>query len=281
MLSYRHAFHAGNHADVLKHVVFVRLLRALTRKEKPLYVIDTHAGAGRYPLDRGYAGKNAEYKNGIARLWGRDDLSDMLADYVAQVEAVNLDGVLRNYPGSPQIAAQLLREQDRLRLFELHPTDSRALRAHFAGAGRRISVVAGDGFAALKSMLPPPSRRGLVLIDPAYEVKSDYRDVLATVRDALERFQTGTYAVWYPHLQKREADALPPKLRRLATGDWLDISLDIARPAPDGLGLHGSGLFVFNPPWKLEAELRAVLPTLLSLLARDSDARFDIQSVQT
>jgi len=120
-----------------------------------------------------------------------------------------------------------------------------------------------------------------VLIDPAYEVKSDYRDVVRAMRDALERFQTGTYAVWYPHLQKREADELPAKLRRLATGDWLDVSLDIAHPAPGGLGLHGSGLFVFNPPWKLEAELRSVLPTLMKLLARDPDARFDVQSRQT
>ena len=221
MLSYRHGFHAGNHADVLKHVVLVQLLRQLTKKDKPLWVIDTHAGAGSYSLEQGFAAKKSEFADGIGRLWTRRDLPPALADYVDQVRAVNPDGALRVYPGSPQIALQVTRAQDRLRLFELHGTESRALQEHFAGAGRRVAVVAGDGFKGLKAVLPPPSRRGLVLIDPSYEVAEDYRAVRAAMRDALERFATGTYAVWYPQLQRRESESLPARIaahrdRRLA-----------------------------------------------------------------
>ncbi len=173
MLSYRHGFHAGNHADVLKHVALVALLRILTRKDKPLLVLDTHAGAGMYSLEQGFAVKNAEFRNGIALLWGRDDLPAPVADYLDQVRAVNSDGVLRHYPGSPRVALGMLRPQDRLRLFELHSTEVQVLAQQFARDGRRVSVTAGDGFAGLKAVLPPPSRRGLVLIDPSYELASD------------------------------------------------------------------------------------------------------------
>ena len=281
MLSYRHGFHAGNHADVLKHVVLVQLLRQLTTKDKPLWVIDTHAGAGSYSLEHGYAARNAESGNGIGRLWSRHDLPAALADYVDQVRQVNPDGALRVYPGSPQIALQLMRAQDRLRLFELHTTESRALQAHFAGAGRRVAVVAGDGFAGLKAVLPPPSRRGLALIDPSYEVIADYRAVRAAIRDALERFATGTYAVWYPQLQRRESDSLPGELQRIAPGDWLHVWLRVKAPAAGGFGLHGSGLFVFNPPWNLETALRAVMPTLVDALGDDRQAAFGLAFRQT
>jgi len=281
MLSYRHGFHAGNHADVLKHVVLTQLLRQLTKKDKPLWVIDTHAGAGSYSLEQGFAARNAEFTNGIGRLWSRRDLPALLADYVLQVRAANPDGALRVYPGSPQIALQLTRAQDRLRLFELHTTESRVLQEHFAGAGRRVAVVAGDGFAGLKAVLPPPSRRGLVLIDPSYEVVADYRAVRAAVRDALERFATGTYAVWYPQLQRRESEALPEELHRIAAGDWLHVWLRVKAPAADGFGLHGSGLFLFNPPWNLEAALRAVMPTLVDALGQDPQAAFGLTFRQT
>jgi 23S rRNA (adenine2030-N6)-methyltransferase len=281
MLSYRHAFHAGNHADVLKHLVFAQLLLHLTKKDKPLWVVDTHAGAGRYALDTGYAAKNAEYESGIGRLWTRTDLPPALANYVAQVRAINPDGALRWYPGSPQLALQLTRPHDRLRLFELHSTDSAALAEYFHGAGKRVGVVAGDGFAGLKSVLPPPSRRGLVLIDPSYELVSDYRAVAQAIRDALARFATGTYAVWYPQVQRREAQALPEVLRRAATGDWLHVSLSVKAPQADGFGLHGSGMFVFNPTWQLEAVLRSAMPVLKSLLGQDASAAFELQFRQT
>jgi 23S rRNA (adenine2030-N6)-methyltransferase len=281
MLSYRHGFHAGNHADVLKHVVLVQLLRQLTKKDKPLWVIDTHAGAATHSLEQGFAVKHAEFRNGIGRLWPRRDLPAALADYVDQVRQVNPDGALRVYPGSPQIALQLTRTQDRLRLFELHTTESRALQEHFAGAGRRVAVVAGDGFNGLKSVLPPPSRRGLALIDPSYELVSDYRAVRAAIRDALERFATGTYAVWYPQLQRRESENLPAELQRLATGDWLHVWLTVTAPAAGGFGLHGSGVFVFNPPWNLETDLRAAMPALADALAQDPQAAFGLTFRQT
>ena len=281
MLSYRHGFHAGNHADVLKHVVLVRLLRGLTRKEKPLLVVDTHAGAGSYSLEEGYATRNAEFANGIGRLWSRNDLPELVADYVAQARSVNPDGLLRRYPGSPQIAAQLLRSQDRLRLFELHSSDSRQLQDLFRDAGRRVSVTAGDGPAGLKAVIPPPSRRGLVLIDPSYEIVADYRSVVATMRDALQRFATGTYVVWYPRLARREAERLPDQLLRLAGSDWVKVALQVKAPAADGFGLHGSGLFVFNPPWRLAEDLRTAMPYLTEALAQDEDACFGLDFRQS
>ena len=195
MLSYRHAFHAGSHADVLKHFIEVQLLRYLAQKDKPFWYIDTHAGAGCYSLDSGYATQNAEYESGISRLWERDDLPASLADYVALVKSINPDGQLKLYPGSPLIALQLLREQDRMRVFELHPTDGEILRENLAGRGQ-VLMQAADGFGALKAMLPPPPRRALVLIDPAYEDKRDYQRVVATLREWLKRFAGGVYAVW-------------------------------------------------------------------------------------
>ena len=281
MLSYRHGFHAGNHADVLKHVVLLQLLRLLTQKERPLWVIDTHAGAGLYALNSRFAAKNAEYADGIGRLWNLDDLPEPLADYVAQVRACNPDGALRRYPGSPQLALQLLRPHDRLRLFELHPTEQSLLQDHFAAAGRQVQVSIGDGFAGLKAVLPPPSRRGVALIDPSYETRDDYAAVIAAVADALQRFATGTYAVWYPQLQRRESTRLPEKLRELAGGDWLHVALKVHAPRADGFGLHGSGLFVFNPPWKLDAALAPALPVLGKLLAQDASASCTMQSRQS
>jgi 23S rRNA (adenine2030-N6)-methyltransferase len=281
MLSYRHGFHAGNHADVLKHFVWAQLLLHLTKKDKPLWVIDTHAGAGWYSLEHGYAAKNAEFETGIARLWSRKGLPAPLDEYVEQVRAMNPDGALRNYPGSPQFALQMTREQDRLRFFELHPNESKALQEHFRGAGRRVAVIAADGLAGLKAVLPPPSRRGLVFIDPSYEQTSDYHAVLAAMRDALQRFATGTYAVWFPQVQRRESENLPDQLRRLAAGDWLNVSLTVMAPATGGFGLHGSGLFIFNPPWNLETSIRAAMPTLVQALGQDEQAAFDLQFQQT
>ncbi|MGE5621968.1 MAG: 23S rRNA (adenine(2030)-N(6))-methyltransferase RlmJ, partial [Bacillota bacterium] len=226
MLSYRHAFHAGNHADVLKHTVLIQLLRYLGQKDTAYMYIDTHAGAGMYELDTGYAAKSAEYETGIAKLWERTDLPPALAEYVQLVKGMNPSGKMRYYPGSPYCADRILREQDRVRLFELHPSDAKILEENFrkleahavaqgrrpAVRGKRVMIQKGDGFTGLKALLPPPSRRGLVLIDPPYEVKGDYRKVKDTLEDALKRFATGTYAVWYPVLQRMESRQLPDKL---------------------------------------------------------------------
>ena len=279
MLSYRHAFHAGNHADVLKHAVLVHLLRYLTQKDKPLWFVDTHAGAAIYALDEGYATKNAEYESGIARLWAREDLPQALADYVGQVRALNPDGALRRYPGSPQLALQLLRQQDRLRMFELHSTESKALQQYFRDDGPRALAYAGDGFAGLQAVLPPPSRRALVLIDPSYEDKDDYRHVLAALRDAHKRFAAGVYAVWYPQVQRRESRQFPEQLKQLQQKDWLHVTLTVKQPVAGGYGLHGSGMFILNPPWLLPQALDLAMPYLARVLAQDAAAGFKLESV--
>ncbi|NEX59861.1 23S rRNA (adenine(2030)-N(6))-methyltransferase RlmJ [Noviherbaspirillum galbum] len=288
MLSYRHAFHAGNHADVLKHMVFISLLRYLNQKDTAYMVIDTHAGAGAYQLDTGYAVKSGEARSGIVRLWDRKDLPEMVADYIEVVRGMNPDGKLRYYPGSPYCADKVLREQDRIRLFELHPSDYRLLDENFrklqeaggrsGGRGKRVMAQHEDGFNGLKSLLPPPSRRGLVLIDPPYEVKEDYRRVKTTLADALTRFPTGMYAVWYPVLQRMESRELPAKLKHLPCNQWLNVTLSVSGPTPDGFGLHSSGMFILNPPWTLEAQLREVMPWLVSALATDKEAGFTLQS---
>jgi 23S rRNA (adenine2030-N6)-methyltransferase len=171
----------------------------------------------------------------------------------------------------------MLRPADRLCLFELHTTECQLLQIHFHGAGRRVAVRAADGFAGLKALLPPPTRRGLVLIDPSYEDKADYRKVVGTMGDALQRFATGTYAVWYPQVQRQESQDLPGQLKKLAEGNWLHVSLTVKAAAQDGLGLHGSGLFVFNPPWKLEPELRSAMPLLVKLLGQDNRASYSLK----
>lgn len=278
MLSYRHAFHAGNHADVLKHFIELQLLQYLNRKDKAYWMIDTHAGAGLYALDQGYAAKNAEYADGIARLWQRDDLPVTLADYVAAVRVLNPDGALRVYPGSPWLAMQCLRQQDQLRLFELHPTDSSLLRQNFPETNRRVRIDAADGFSGLKSVLPPQPRRALVLIDPPYEDKQDYQRVSTVLRDALQRFETGTYAVWYPLLQRHESLLFAESLKRLPIQNWLNVSLTVHRPAADGFGMHGSGMFVINPPWTLPLLLRAVMPYLVEVLGQDGGALFKLEA---
>jgi 23S rRNA (adenine2030-N6)-methyltransferase len=277
MLSYRHAFHAGNHADVLKHFIEVQLLRYLVQKDKPFWYIDTHAGAGCYSLDSGYATQNAEYESGIALLWERDDFPAPLADYVALVKRINPDGQLKLYPGSPLVALELLREQDRMRLFELHPTDSEILQENFAGHGAQVLIQTADGFGALKALLPPPPRRALVLIDPPYEDKQDYQHVVSALREGLKRFASGVYAVWYPQLQRAEARQLPEQLKQLPVKSWLNVSLSVQAPGEDGFGMHGSGMFILNPPWLLYGVLQEVMPYLVKALGQDDEGGFVLE----
>ena len=277
MLSYRHAFHAGNHADVLKHLVLVQLTRYLAQKDKPFWYLDTHSGAGAYALDAAYAQKLAEYQGGIGRLWERRDLPPALADYVDLVRRLNPNQRLAVYPGSPYFALWTMRENDRLRLFELHSKDARLLQECFASAGKRVLVEAGDGFAGLKALLPPPPRRGVVLIDPSYEEKRDYERVVHALKDALTRFAGGTYALWYPQLTRLEAHELPQRLQRLPAKSWLHVALRVRSPSADGFGMHGSGMFVINPPWTLAATLAEVMPYLTDALALDSGAGFTLE----
>jgi 23S rRNA (adenine2030-N6)-methyltransferase len=289
MFSYRHAFHAGNHADVLKHFIQVQLHQYMNQKDTAYTYIDTHSGAGVYALDSAQAVKSGEFLGGIARLWERDDLPPALAEYVEVVSALNPSGKLRYYPGSPYVAEQVTRPEDRLRLFELHPSDikilvenMRKLEAHKAeqgqrARGRRILVDYADGFHGLKALLPPPSRRALVLIDPPYEVKLDYKHVRDALDEAVKRFPSGIYAVWYPVLQRMESREFADRLKRLPAKEWLHVTLTVATPGPDGTGLHSSGMFILNPPYTLEATLRETMPYLVKVLGQDSGATFRIE----
>ena len=273
MLAYRHAFHAGNHADVLKHVTLALVLRYMNGKDKPYRLVDTHAGAGGYSLEGPYAQKKGEFEQGIARLWTRDDLPEAVADYVALVRRFNPQGTLEQYPGSPAFAQMLLRAKDQLRLYELHPTDYRIL-ASYLGAAKGAEVHHADGFEGLKGQLPPSTRRAVVLIDPSYEGHGDYARVIATLRDALQRFAEGVYMVWYPQVQKLEAAQLPRRLEALAPKGWLHARLTVQRPDSQGFGLAGSGVFVINPPFTLHDQLAAVLPWLVEVLRQYDGANY-------
>lgn len=278
MLSYRHAFHAGNHADVLKHFVLVQLLEYFNQKDKPYWYIDTHAGAGCYALDEAFARKNAEFEEGVARLFGRKDVPSEVKSYLKVVRDLNNNsGKLRLYPGSPCCAAPLLRADDRMRLFELHPADCRLLQKTFEEHGSKAIVLEQDGFTGINAFLPPPTRRALVLIDPPYEVKTDYRTVVSMVKESLRRFPTGTYMVWYPRLHSMQSRELPEKLKRLPDTKWLHVSMDVHKPAEDGFGMHGSGLFIINPPWTLPATLKKVMPWLVEVLGQGEGASFKLE----
>src|SRR4051812_1326552 len=273
MFSYRHGFHAGNHADVLKHTLLIAVVKHLTQKPTALTVVDTHAGAGLYRLDDDFAGTSGEAADGILKL--RQSLegppAPLVQDYLDLVASFNKGGSLKVYPGSPFVTQALLRSEarDKLWLFELHPTDSKALAAHVAQleAGRMVSQQKADGFEGVKAHLPPPSRRGLVLIDPSYEIKSDYAKVIAAVQDGLKRFATGTYMVWYPVIPRPDAHELPRRLKTIsnqAGKPWLHATLNIGqspeRAAEPGEqarhGLTASGVFLVNPPHTLKPALQ-------------------------
>jgi len=311
MFSYRHAFHAGNHADVLKHTTLIATLKHLMLKDAGLTLIDTHAGAGLYRLDGDYSETGGEAREGIFKLMASLLPADAapapaakaavpltpapaLQDYLDLIASFNPSGRLRVYPGSPFVMHSLLRTEarDKLKLFELHPTDSKVLAGNIAQleAGRQIAVARQDGFEGLKSFLPPPNRRALVLIDPSYELKTDYLKVSTCIQDCLKRFATGTYLVWYPVIPRPEAHDLPRRLKTLAMQakrPWLHATLAIGAdetPTPLAVqvsahgvtepaerrrpGLRASGMFVINPPHTLKAALQAALPQVLGALGR-------------
>lgn len=286
MLSYRHAFHAGNHADVLKHTILVDVLDYMTQKDKPLWVIDTHAGAGLYALTTGYATKLAEYRDGIAKLMQTNNLPEPMQRYLECVRFANADGALSCYPGSPWIARHCVRNttaaRDKLFLFELHPTDHKSLEQNFADSKRQVKVEHSDGLAGLKALLPPQPRRALVLIDPAYELAGEYKDVTRALRDALVRFPSGTYVVWYPQLCKRDSINFPDRLKDVVPRgtSWLHTALSVRAPAPDGFGMHGSGMFIINPPYTLNANMKACLPAMVKHLGQDDGAKFVLEGQQ-
>lgn len=265
MLSYRHSFHAGNHADVLKHIVLMLIIENLQLKEKGFYYLDTHAGVGRYRLFGDEAEKTAEFEEGIARLWERNDLPPEVKRYVDQIKRLNYGGkALRYYAGSPLIAAQLLRPQDRALLTELHPSDFPLLRNNFKEYAN-IVTKRDDGFQQLKATLPPKERRGLVLIDPPYELKEDYDLVVKAVEEGYKRFATGVYAVWYPVVLRQQTKRIVRGLERSGIRKILQIELAV-RPDSDQRGMTASGMIVINPPWQLETQMKSILPYLTEVL---------------
>ncbi|HDS6400686.1 TPA: 23S rRNA (adenine(2030)-N(6))-methyltransferase RlmJ [Morganella morganii subsp. morganii] len=264
MLSYRHSFHAGNHADVLKHTVQSLIIESLKEKDKPFLYLDTHAGAGRYQLSGEHAERTGEYLEGIARIWAQESVPEELKTYLEAVSALNPRGDLRFYPGSPLIAAHLLRDHDKLNISELHPSDFPLLRNEFS-CDNRARVVREDGYQQLKSQLPPLSRRGFVLIDPPYELKSDYQAVVKGIQEGHRRFATGTYAVWYPVVLRQQIKRMVKDFQATGIRKILQIELAV-RPDSDQRGMTASGMIVINPPWKLESQMKSVLPWLHKVL---------------
>ncbi|MDO4640232.1 MAG: 23S rRNA (adenine(2030)-N(6))-methyltransferase RlmJ [Neisseria sp.] len=276
MLSYRHAFHAGNHADLLKHFTLWLVLEYFNRKDKPYWYIDTHSGAGLYKLDSEQAQKVGEYKQGIALLRKAEALPEALTSFKACLKKILPDE--NSYCGSPFLAAQVLRSEDKMRLFELHPADFAFLQNHVAEwkISKRCIAKQENGYQGLIALLPPPTRRAVVLIDPPYEEKQDYERVVETLKNAKKRFAEGCYLVWYPCLSREESRKLPVALKKLSPENYLCAELHVHHPRADGFGMHGSGMFIINPPYLLTQQLAASLPTLKSLLQQDEGARFEL-----
>ncbi|QWC53070.1 23S rRNA (adenine(2030)-N(6))-methyltransferase RlmJ [Pectobacterium atrosepticum] len=277
MLSYRHSFHAGNHADVLKHTVQSLIITALKEKEKPFLYLDTHAGAGRYQLSGPHAERTGEYLDGIAKIWQRDDIPAELEPYMQAVRTYNHNGQLRYYPGSPLIARQLLREYDKLHLTELHPSDFPLLRNEFQ-KDARTKVLRDDGYQQLKAQLPPLSRRGFVLIDPPYELKTDYQDVVKGIKEGHKRFGTGVFALWYPVVLRQHIKRLLKELQASGIRNILQIELAVL-PDSDRYGMTASGMIVINPPWKLAAQMKDVLPWLHSVLVPEGTGHTLVEQI--
>ncbi len=276
MLSYRHIYHAGNFADVFKHVVLLQILRALLRKETPFFVLDTHAGIGRYELALAEAQKNREFDGGVARLLECADPPAAVAEYLEQVYAQNPRGQdLACYPGSPCLIRALLRPQDRLVLSELHPADYVALKRVFAG-DKQVAVHQQDAYQGLKAFLPPAERRGLVLIDPPYERKDEYERVAENVAAAYKRWPAGIYMVWYPILSRSLVTRFHQAV--MATGIRKILCTELCIDADtDRTAFVGSGLLIVNPPWQLQEELAAQLPWLWRCLAPAGQGRQTVE----
>jgi 23S rRNA (adenine2030-N6)-methyltransferase len=274
-MNYRHAFHAGNFADVVKHAVLVRILVHLRGKPAAFRVIDTHAGAGLYDLAGAEASRSREWQGGIERLYGPmgETARALLAPYLDVVAALNAAGGLRVYPGSPAIARAFLRPQDRLVACELEPNAAAALVHNFAG-DRRIKTIAIDGWTALNAYVPPPERRGLVLIDPPFEASDDFTRLARALAGAHRKWPGGTYVLWHPIKTRAAPDELARRLARAGIAKVLRAELCIAPPRDDG-PLAGCALIVVNPPWTLASELAVLLPELATALSAQGSHRLD------
>lgn len=265
MLSYRHGFHAGNHADVLKHGVCAFVARYMAQKDAPVFFLDTHAGAGLYDLESPEAEKTGEYRDGIARLLPHaGEAPELLQDYLAQVRSFNPDGRLRTYPGSPSLITALMREQDRAAFYELHPADVERL-AELTWGLRRVRVEKSDGIRSLIAQMPPPERRALCLIDPSYEIKTDYALITAAVTRTWKKFPGGIYIWWYPVIDRSRVQAMEVAMRAAGLRKTYRMELCMAPDTPER-GMTGSGLFIINPPYTLPDAATAALPWLAEKL---------------
>lgn len=273
-MNYRHAFHAGNFADVMKHAVIARIVEYLKRKDKAFRVIDTHAGTGLYDLSSEEAQKTGEWRGGIGRLMAAQPggkTANLLNPLFGAIRAVNHGDTIIRYPGSPRLVRHLLRKQDRLTAIELHPQDAKALEAEFSG-DFQVRVIELDGWLALGAHLPPKEKRGLVLIDPPFEQEGEFRRVVDGLQKAHRRWPGGIYAVWYP-IKNRDAVAeFREALKSSGIPDVVDVSLEVRAPSPKSQ-LDGTGMIVINPPFVLESELRTLLPALARLLSEDGVER--------
>jgi 23S rRNA (adenine2030-N6)-methyltransferase len=277
-MNYRHAYHAGNFADVVKHAALTRLVEYLKLKDKAFRVVDTHAGIGLYDLSSEEAQKTGEWRDGIGRVIGstlRPEAAALLAPYVEAVRAANPDGGLKCYPGSPMIIRHLLRKQDRLSAIELHPGDARSLAERFAG-DFQTRVMELDGWLALGAHLPPKEKRGLVLVDPPFEQEGEFRRLVDGLSKAHHRWPGGIYALWYPIKDRRAVNSFRSSLMDAGIAKIVDLRFEIRAPSPEPR-LDGSGLIVVNPPYTFEREMRAILPALHKLLSETPTARWSIE----
>ena len=277
MLGYQHGYHAGNFADVLKHIVLIEVLNYLKRKETALCYIDTHAGRGIYRLEGPEAQKNKEYMTGIGRLLERADPPGGVAPYVSTVREFNSGNQLNTYPGSPVIAAHLLRKQDRLFCYELHPREFRVLQEQLK-ADKRIKTYQNDGFNSSGGLLPPKERRGLVLIDPPYELKTDYQNVVSALQAFYKRFPGGCYLLWYPVVTRSLSRAMERALKTSGIKNMLLLELGVKPDAP-GLGMTACGLIIVNPPWALADEMKALMPWLAETLGENQQGHYRIEQL--
>lgn len=277
-MNYRHAYHAGNFADVLKHAVLTLVLKYMTQKPQPLRVIDVHAGIGRYDLEGIEAGKTREWEDGIGRLMTAPlsaEAATLLKPYLEAVAALNADGVLRHYPGSPLLARMLLRRSDALVANELHPDDAELLKAQFLGAPN-TRVLNLDAWIVLKSLLPPPERRGLILIDPPFEEQDEFDRLARGLGEAIRRFATGTYLVWYPVKDPKEVSRFLTRMRGLDLPKLMNVSLAVCGRS-ERAGLSETGLLLINPPFVLRPQLETILPELSNCMAAGTGAAFALE----
>lgn len=277
MLSYRHAFHAGNFADVLKHSVLTLVLEYMTRKDKGFYYIDSHSGAGMYQLADEYAQKTGEYKDGIAKLIENNDLPEALQPYIDLVKDLNRESdELALYPGSPGIARQFTRRQDSVHLFELHPTDIEHLK-EYSQRWNKSHVKQSDGYQGVLGLVPPPNRRGVVLIDPPYELKEDYLKAVRTIVNAYKKFATGTYILWYPVVKRELVEQMQDAFTKSEVRNLLQVEFCQKADTLE-YGMTGTGLFIVNPPWQLKTQLDEILPYLKANLGSE-ETQFTLQQL--